>query len=59
MKEIQIPLDYSAIEEVIEPKNKGLIIKFKNGDRLSFKPSSYAKKLRRHLKKTENGEHLG
>ncbi len=55
MKEIIFDLVYEDIKEIIEPEEKGLIIKFNNGDRLTFKPSDYSKKLRKHLKKNFNG----
>lgn len=58
MKEITIPLVYQDINEIVETKRKDLIIKFNNGDKLTFKNDPYSKRLRRHLKKNFNGEHL-
>ena len=58
MKEITIKLVYEDIKEIIEPEKKGLIIKFNNGDKLTFKNNEYSKKLRRHLKKNFSSEHL-
>jgi hypothetical protein len=43
---------------VVVDKGRNLIIKFNNGDRLTLYKSDYSKKVRRHLLRTFNGEHL-
>lgn len=55
---LNIKLDYDEIQEVIQTKEKGLIIKFRNGDRLSWQNTPYSRKLIKHLKKNFAGEHL-
>ena len=58
MKEIIIPLIYSDIDEVIHKKNRDFVIKFKNGDKITFKKSEYSRKLRRHFIRNFTSEHL-
>jgi hypothetical protein len=58
MNEITIDLVYENIKEVVDTKGRNLVIHFNNGDRLTLYRSEKTKRLRRHLLKTFNGEHL-
>jgi hypothetical protein len=58
MKEITIDLVYAEIKEVISDKNRNLVIKFLNGDRITIKRSAKSKRIHRHLAKQFSGDHL-
>ena len=58
MKDITIELNYEDIYEVINDKHRNLIIKFKNGDRITILKSDKSKRIYRHLAKQFAGDHI-
>jgi len=58
MKEICIDLVYADIEEVIRDKHRNLVIKFKNGDKISMQRNEKSDRIYRHLARQFPGDHL-
>jgi len=58
MKSITIELIYTKIKEVRSDKNRNVIIKFKNGDRITIDRGDESKRIYKHLAKQFTGDHL-